>query len=126
MSPVRLAAPLTLALLVGCATFQAYDGPQRPASELAIVSGSSKIRATTPLALIIRSVDDRTVDVRFNSVALTPGQHRLIVDCQLGTEAGTASRHVLDVDVGEGDRYRLSAQMRPGNRSCESVALEPQ
>jgi hypothetical protein len=125
MNGVRLAAPWMLVLLsAGCATYQAYDGPQRPASELAIVSGASKFRAATPLALIIRAVDERPVDVRYNSVALTPGRHELIIDCQLGSEPGTASRHVLDVDVAAGDRYGLSAQMSPGNRACESVALE--
>ena len=127
MRSMRRVAPLLLALLLqaSCATYQAYDGPKRAADELAIVSGASKFRATTPLALIIRSVDERTVDVRYNSVALTPGKHQLIVDCQLGDEPGTASRHVLDVDVGAGDRYGLSAEMAPGNRSCESVSLEP-
>ena len=121
----RRLAPATLALLLaGCATFQGYDGPKRPASELAIVSGSSKFSAHSPLALIIRSVDERNVDVRYNSISLTPGKHRLIVDCHVGEEAGAASRHTLDIDVEAGDRYGLAAQMRPGNRSCESVTLE--
>jgi hypothetical protein len=113
-------------VLAGCGTFQAYEGPKRADSELAIVSGSSKFSANTPLALIIRSVDERTVDVRYSSVALTPGKHQLIVDCHLGEEAAAASRHILDVDVGAGDRYRLDAVMRPGNRSCERVELVPQ
>lgn len=123
---MRLAALLSLTLLqAACATYQAYDGPQRPAGELAIVSGSPKFSATTPLALIIRAVDERTVDVRYSSVALTPGRHTLLIDCQLDTQSGAVSRHVLDVDVGAGDRYRLSAEMQPGNRSCARVALEP-
>jgi hypothetical protein len=125
MSSLRRLAPLILALLAGCATYQAYDGATRPADELAIVTGASKFSANTPLALVIRAVDERTVDVRYNSVALTPGKHQLIIDCQLGDEPGTASRHVLDVEVGAGDRYRLSAQMQPGNRACASVSLEP-
>jgi hypothetical protein len=125
MNLARAAQLSLLAMLAGCATYQAYDGPRRGADELAIVSGSSKFSANAPLALIIRSVDERTVDVRYNSVALTPGQHRLIVDCQLAEQPGAASRHVLDVDVGPGDRYRLSAAMEPGNRSCASVAIEP-
>jgi hypothetical protein len=125
MNRRRLTPALLALLLAGCGTFQAYDGPKRPASEVAIVSGSSKFSANSPLALIIRSVDERSVDVRYNSIALTPGRHRLIVDCHIGEEAGAASRHILDIDVGAGDRYGLNAQMRPGNRSCESVTLEP-
>ncbi len=127
MSMPRIAVPLLVVALLhaACATYHAYEGPRRPAGEIAIVSGASKLRAATPLALIIRSVDDQTVDVRYNSVALTPGAHRLVVDCQLGAEPGTASRHSIEIDVGAGERYRLRAEMRPGNRSCASVELEP-
>jgi hypothetical protein len=121
--PVALAVAL---LAAGCATYHAYDGPQRPAAEIALISGAPKLRAATPLALIIRAVDDRAVDVRYSTVALTPGKHRLLVDCQLGEQVGTASRHSLDVEVGAGERYRLTAEMRPGNRSCDSVGLEPE
>jgi len=111
-------------LSAGCATYHAYDGPRRPADEIAIVTGAAKLRAATPLALVIRAVDERSVDVRYSSVALTPGPHRLLVDCQLGEQPGTASRHSIDIDVGAGERYRLTAQMRPGNRACASVELE--
>lgn len=123
----------TIALLLafglcsaGCATYHAYDGPRRPADEIAIVSGTAKLRAATPLALVIRAVDERPVDVRYSSVALTPGPHRLLVDCELGEQPGAASRHSIDIDVGAGDRYRLTAEMRPGNRACASVELEPE
>jgi hypothetical protein len=118
-----------LAIAVGtaaCATYHAYDGPQKPTSELAVISGAPKLRAATPLALVIRAVDDRPVDVRYSTVALTPGKHRLLVDCQVGEQVGTASRHSIDVDVGAGERYRLTAEMRPGNRTCASVGLEPE
>jgi hypothetical protein len=128
MSGMRLAAVMfALApLVVACATYHAYDGPPRPAAEIAVISGASKLRAATPLALVIRAVDDRPLDVRYSTVALTPGKHRLLVDCQVGEQAGTASRHAVDVDVGAGERYRLTAQMRPGNRSCASVEIEPE
>jgi chorismate synthase len=110
----------------GCATYHAYDGPRRPADKVAIVSGTAKLRAATPLALVIRAVDDRPVDVRYSSVALTPGRHRLLVDCQLGEQPGAASRHSIDIDVGAGERYRLTAEMRPGNRACARIDLEPE
>lgn len=124
MKRAHTLVPLLLVVFLnGCATYHAYDGPQRPTKEVAIVAGSAKLRAATPLALIIRAVDERPVDVRYSSVALTPGSHRLLVDCQLGEQPGTASRHAIDVDVGAGERYRLSAEMRPGNRACASVEL---
>lgn len=128
MTPARLrlavvALGCSIATL-SCATYQAYDGPKKPGSEIAVISGDAKLRAETPLALVIRAVDGKSVDVRYNSVAVTPGTHLLLVDCQVGGEGVTASRHAVEVTVGAGERYRLTARMRPGNQSCEAVELE--
>jgi hypothetical protein len=112
-------------LLVACGTFRAYDGSHKSASEVAVISGAAKLRATTPFALVIRAVDGKEVDVRYSSVALLPGKHSLLIDCQVGGSGTTASRHAIDVEVAAGERYRLQADMRPGNRSCERVTLEP-
>jgi len=110
--------------LAGCATFQAYDGPARPASETTIIRGDAKLRAEMPLALVIRSVDGRAVDLRYSSVAVTPGHHDVIVDCQAGGAMGATSRHHVEFDAEAGESYRLQADMRPGNASCERVYLE--
>lgn len=126
MSAAVRAVGLLLAAFAGaCATYQAYDGPARAATELAIIEGSAKLRTVVPLALVIRSVDGRDVDLRYASVAVPPGKHELVVDCQVGGTTGTASRHTLPIDVYAGSRYRLDAQMSPGNRSCASVGLIP-
>ena len=123
-----LMAALALAASA-CGTFQAYDGPTRPNSEVAIITGDAKLRTITPLALVIRSVDGRAVDVQFASVAVAPGEHELQVDCQVGgTDAASdssVSRHSVQANVSAGQRYRLSADMQPGNRACQRVVLEP-
>ena len=124
MTVARVVAGALLLAAAGCASYRAYEGERRPASEVAVISGEAKFRAATPLALVIRAVDGQTVDVRYNSVELLPGKHSLLVDCQVAGEAATASRHSVDVEVGGGERYRLQADMRPGNRSCERVRLE--
>jgi hypothetical protein len=116
---------VAFAALAACATFQAYDGPARPAAETAIVRGDAKLRAGLPLALVIRSVDGREVDLRYSSVAVTSGHHVLIVDCQLDGAAGASSRHHVELDADGGESYRLQAEMRPGNASCQRVFLEP-
>lgn len=114
------------AMAGGCATFHAYDGPRLAPDVYAVVVGDAKFRAITPLTAVIRSVDGRTVDIRFNSVALTPGTHELIVDCQVGTGANASlSRHVVRAEVAPGGRYRLRAETGPGNQSCERVYLDP-
>ncbi len=110
--------------LASCATYQAYDGPGQPRSATAVINGDAKLRAELPLALVIRSVDGRTVDLRYASVAVTAGHHLLIVDCQVGGATGSTSRHHVEVDAEGGEQYRLQAEMRPGNESCERVFLE--
>jgi hypothetical protein len=121
---MRSALLALAALLAGCATYHAYDGPPLPRSQVAIVTGSAKIRSALPLALVIRAVDGREVGLQYASVALSPGRHELLVDCQVTGETGTASRHVLSVEVAAGERYRLNALMAPGNRACSGVELE--
>lgn len=110
--------------LAACATYQAYDGPSQPKSATAVINGDAKLRADMPVALVIRSVDGRTVDLRYASVAVTAGHHVLIVDCQVGGANGSTSRHHVEVDAGGGETYRLQAEMRPSNASCERVFLE--
>jgi hypothetical protein len=118
-------AALLATLIAGCATYHAYDGAQRSRAELALIEGSAKFRSEVPVALVIRSVDGREVDLRYASVAVLPGTHVIVVDCQVGGTAGSTSRHGVKIDVPAGSRHRLLAQMAPGNRSCESVELAP-
>ena len=120
----RLLASVALVALAGCATFKAYDGSGRPGSDTAIVRGDAKLRAELPLALVIRSVDGRTVDLRYSSVAVAPGHHELIVDCQVGGAAGSTSRHHVEFDAQGGESYRLHADMRPNDATCQRVYLE--
>lgn len=128
MNTRRLAAigwPAVPALLLaGCATYQGYEGPRRASDDIAVIHGDAKLRAEMPVAVVIRSVDGRPVDIKYSSVALAPGKHELIIDCQVGGTTGSTTRHRLEVDVGGGESYRLSARMSPGNRTCAQVVLE--
>jgi hypothetical protein len=125
MSAPRLFPIALVALaLAGCATYQSYEGTRRPREEIAVVHGDAKLRAEMPVAVVIRAVDGRPVDIKYSSVALAPGKHELVVDCQVGGATGSTTRHRLEVDLGGGDSYRLSAEMSPGNRSCAKVVLE--
>ncbi len=128
MRPLRaLPGALLACLAAGCATYQAYDGPKLARAQVAIIVGSAKIRSGLPLALVIRSVDGRDVGLQYSSVALAPGSHELLVDCEVSgsaTAGGAASRHALRIEVAAGEKYRLTARMSPGNRSCADVALE--
>jgi hypothetical protein len=122
--PVRIALCAVALALAGCATYQSYSGAKRARDEVAVVHGDAKLRAEMPVAVVIRAVDGRPVDLKFSSVALLPGKHELVVDCQVGGASGSTTRHQVDVDAGPNESYRLVAEMSPGNRSCARVVLE--
>ena len=119
----RTATALSICLmLAGCDTLRAYEGPHRPKSELARVSGDLRIRAGAPLSLILRRVDEFTLGIRYSAVDLLPGTHELLIDCTV-TESGRITRHHLAVDLEAGAHYRLVADTGPGNRECVDVQI---
>jgi len=118
------AASACAVMLAACATYRAYEGPARPASEIAVIRGDAKLRANMPLALVIRAIDGQPVDLRYSSVAVGRGHHSLIVDCQVGGASGATTRHHVEVDADGGESYRLQAEMQPGNATCRRVYLE--
>jgi hypothetical protein len=117
----RGTAICTALLVAACATYQGYEGPKRSSEDIAVVAGDAKLRAQMPVAIVIRAVDGRSVDLQYSSVALSPGKHELVVDCQVGGVDGSTSRHEVELDVAGGERYRLRAEMQPGNRACGRV-----
>lgn len=122
MSRIPLAV-LGCALIAGCATQKAYEGPSRSARDLAVIQGSPRFNAGLPLVPSIRKVDDVVVHVGYSQVTVVPGTHRLLVDCVM-SETHSTTRHELNVEVYSGRRYVLVAESGPGNRRCGSVHLE--
>lgn len=109
-------------LTLSACTLRAYDGPAQPRSELVIIKGDYRVRAGAPVSVILRRVDDRTLDLRHSAVTIEPGKHELLADC-LVKEYDKETRHSLQVDLDAGV-YRLVPEMAPGNRSCATVRLE--
>jgi hypothetical protein len=112
------------AVLGGCAAYESYDGQRPTADDVAVIQGDAKIGAGAPLAVVIRAVDGKEVGVGYSSVKVLPGRHTLLVDCRINPPKGITSRHTLEINAGAGERYRLRAEMRPGNRGCERVVAE--
>lgn len=106
----------------GCLSVQLYDGPQRDRDEVARISGDPSVNAGSPLTLVLRKVDERTLNVVQTAVDVLPGKHVLLVDCRI-RETRSVTRHSLDVEVTAGQRYRLTAESEPGMRGCSGVAL---
>lgn len=112
--------PVVAALLVGCATERAYDGPELPAGESATVRADPVVSAGLPVQLRIRSVDGREVGISASKVELPPGSHALLVDCRVA-ESGSVRRFTVEADLESGRRYRLEAEATA--RNCEAVRL---
>ncbi len=122
----RICIVAAAALVASCATYQGYEGPKKPASQVATIEGTAKLRTTLPLALVIRSIDGREVGLQYSAVAVEPGKHAILVDCQVSGPPASTSRHELEVELAAGVRYKLAARMDAGNRSCADVDLESQ
>jgi hypothetical protein len=106
-------------------TQQAYDGVKLPADQVAHIAGDLRVTAGVPLTLILRQIDGNTLSVGQSAVDVLPGQHQLLVDCQIA-ETKSTSRHAITVDVYAGEKYRLVAETAPGLHGCNEVALVPQ
>lgn len=107
----------------GCMTQQGYDGPKRPADEVAHIGGDMRVTAGVPLSVLLRKVDEYTLSVGESGIDVMPGKHTLLVDCLIRETAST-TRYSMEVEVGAGQHYKLVGQAGPGLRECTSVSLE--
>jgi hypothetical protein len=120
----RWLVPAVTVAVAGCATAQLYDGPPRPASELAWIAGDPRINAGLPFTAVIRKVDAHTIGIGYARVAVEPGPHVLLVDC-ITAATHAATRFELPVEVAAGQHYALVTEAAPGNQRCGAVRLEP-
>ena len=119
----RIAVSMLATVLAGCLSVQGYAGPKREADELARISGDPSINAGSPLVLVLRKVDEQTLNVAQTSVDVLPGKHTLLVDCRI-SEGHRTTRHALEVEVDSGVHYHLTAETEPGMQGCAEVRLE--
>lgn len=119
---VSLLIPVMECGLVGCLSVQGYDGGKRDADELARISGDPSVNAGSPMTLVLRKVDEYTLNVAQTSVDVLPGKHTLLVDCRI-SENKSVTRHAIDVEVFAGAQYHLTAQTEAGLRGCAEVSL---
>jgi hypothetical protein len=117
------AAVVAVALLAGCATGRFYEGPTRPAAELAVIEGAPRLNAGLPLAPLLRKIDDQVVAVEYSRVTVLPGTHHVLVDCVM-SETHTTTRFQLDIETYPGRRYVLVAESAPGNQRCGAVRVD--
>ena len=119
----RLWIAATCALLVSCGTGRSYEGPKRPAEEVARITGDFRVTAGSPVTVILLKVDDYEVSLSENSVEVLPGMHKLLVECRVA-ETKSVSRFTIEAELYEGVRYRLVPEIAPGMRGCSAVELE--
>lgn len=107
--------------LGGCFSLRAYDHAELGEMP-AHIKGDYRVSAGTPVQVLLRSVDDRPLEFWQHAADVLPGQHRLLVDCNV-TEGQHLSRHELNVDVEAGVTYRLKADAT-SQSGCSNVYLE--
>lgn len=122
MKPARVAVAWIATALAGCLSVQGYEGEKRDADDLARISGDPSINAGSPLTLVLRKVDEQTLNVAQTSVDVLPGKHTLLVDCRI-SEGRRTTRHSIEVEVGAGIHYHLVAETEPGLQGCSEVSL---
>jgi hypothetical protein len=110
--------------LAGCGTERAYEGPELPSSEQALIIGDPQVASGFPIRAVIRKVDARVPKFGNSSVAVLPGQHAVLVDCVMANHA--VVRFPLTIEAEAGRRYVLRAQSTPGNRTCADVQVDVQ
>ncbi len=116
-------ASVVLAVSIGgCFSLRAYEAEALGSAKPARVIGDYHVRAGALVNVFLRSVDDQPLQVWQNSADMDAGQHRLLVDCEV-TATGKLSRHVLNVSLEHGMRYRLSAEASD-QQGCSEVNLE--
>jgi hypothetical protein len=121
LSLIGVVAPC--AVLAGCMTLQAYDGPRQSKGEVAHVKGDPHLRAGAPVSVFLRKIDERDLDPRYNSADVLPGKHTLLIDCEVA-ETHSVTRFPLDMYLEPGTTYVLEAETGPGNRTCENVRVK--
>lgn len=119
----KLGIAATCALLVSCGTGRSYEGPKRPADEVARITGDFRVTAGSPVTVILLKVDEYEVSLSENSVEVLPGMHKLLVECRVA-ETKSVSRFTIEAELYEGVRYRLVPEIAPGMRGCSAVELE--
>lgn len=115
--------PVLALLCAGCMTQQSYEGAKLPRDDVARISGDLRFNAGSPLSVLLRQVDGRTLNLAENAVDVLAGTHQLLVDCRI-QETRSITRHSLEVEVFAGTHYRLVGEAGPGLRECTSVHLE--
>lgn len=124
MKTILPAACIAASLMCGgCMTQRGYDGPKRPADEVAHIGGDLRLTAGVPMSVLLRKVDDYTLGVSESGIDVIPGKHTLLVDCLIRETAST-TRYSIEVEVGAGQHYKLVAEVGPGLRECTSVSLQ--
>lgn len=117
----RALIALALSTAGGCATIIA--GERIAGVSPATLVADPSFNAGLPVTVTLRKVDALEAGPFESRASLSPGPHRIIVDCAVaGTQA--KSRFVLDLDAESGAYYRLRAELAAGNQRCEDVRIE--
>ncbi len=111
-----------VAVLSACGTEKAYQGPDQPSAQQALIVGDPQLTSGLPIKAVIRKVDEHIPGFGISTVAVLPGRHEVLVDCVMSSHSTV--RFPLVIEARAGHRYVLVAQSTPGNRTCADVRVD--
>jgi len=112
---------LGLTLCAGCASVDV--GEITATAPAAYLSADPRFNAGLPVTVALRKIDSIEVGPFYSRARLAPGDHRVLVDCNVVASQSTV-RFELDINAVPGKHYRLVADLAPGNQHCDVVRVE--
>ncbi len=113
-----------LLCLVFCAACASVDvGEITATAPAAYLSGDPRFNAGLPVTVALRKIDDIEIGPFYSRARLAPGDHRVLVDCNVVASQST-TRFELDINAVPGQHYRLVADLAPGNQHCDVVRVD--
>jgi len=96
-------------LVEGCGTMQAYDGPKKPASEIAVIK--TNIGELALDAVWVGQLDGKRLDLAYAELEIAPGPHQ----AQILIKRGFVTRGIpASFDAKAGHTYRIKGDFHLG------------
>ena len=121
MRVLAVGAVLWLALCAGCASVDV--GEITASAPAAYLTADPRFNAGLPVTVALRKIDSVEVGPFYSRARLSPGDHRVLVDCNVVASQSTV-RFELDINAVPGTHYHLVADLAPGNQHCDQIRVE--
>ena len=102
---------ILLVVIVSCAATRMYEGPSRPAGEVAVITGMNPYDPIIPAGIVgqVLKVDNQPVPGVGTNVEILPGKHELELHC--GHPGAPPFTKIVSLDAKAGVEYRIGISL---------------